>query len=152
MKVATIITEIDHEDLVNLFSTAIYGSNFFDIGYDEKDYYGTELESRNDCIEDKCAKLLLAGKAIFVFDAYAEDEDEFYGKFNHEWINGDDGIGMKYTINLENIKDGIQKCLEGENNWLRDCAKHLMYEPYALDLPEAEAILQKIVFGELIYG
>ena len=63
MKTRTIITEINHEDLVNLFSTATYGSSYFEVVKKKKDYYGTELEDENDCREDTWAKILFSGKA-----------------------------------------------------------------------------------------
>ena len=71
MKTKTIITEINHDDLVNLFSTATYGSSYFDVFKKKKDYYGTELEDENDCREDTWAKVLLSGKPVYVFDYYS---------------------------------------------------------------------------------
>ena len=148
MKTKTIITEITHDDLVNLFSTATYGSNYFDMAKKKKDYYGTELEDENDCREDTWAKILLSGKPVYVYDYYSEEES--YGDKPHKW--NEDKEAMRYTITLEDIKVGIQKCLDSDNDYLQKCARDLIDGGYDLDLPEAEAILQVIVFGELIYG
>ena len=153
MKTKTIITEITKDDLVNLFSTATYGSSFFDVVKKKKDYYGTELEDENDCCEDTWAKILLAGKPVYVLDYYSEGEA--YGKLPHEW---DEKRGatkccaMKYTVTLEDIKKGLQKAIDN-GGWDAKCAFDLINDDaYDLDLTEAENLLQIITFGEAIYG
>lgn len=148
MKTKTIITEINHDDLVNLLSTATYGSSYFDVVKKKKDYYGTELEDENDCREDALAKILLAGKPVYVLDYYSEEEA--YGNLPHEW---DEKRGaMKYTVTLEDIKNGLQKALDN-GGWDAECASDLINDnSYNLDLTEAENLLQIITFGETIYG
>ena len=47
------ITEITQEDLVNLFSTALYGSTYLDADYPKRDIY-----EEDDCYEDKLAKVV----------------------------------------------------------------------------------------------
>ena len=148
MKTKTIITEITHDDLVNLLSTATYGSSYFYVMKKKKDYYGTELEDENDCREDALAKILLAGKPVYVLDFYSEGVA--YGNLPHEW---DEKRGaMKYTVTLEDIKNGILKALA--NGCLdSDCAYDLINDDACdLDLTEAENLLQIITFGEAIYG
>ena len=148
MKTKTIITEINHDDLVNLFSTATYGSSFFDVVKKKKDYYGTELEDENDCCEDTWAKILLAGKPVYVLDYYSEECA--YGNLPHEW---DEKRGaMRYTVNLDDIKKGLQKALDN-GDWDAKCAFDLINDDACdLDLTEAENLLQIITFGEAIYG
>ena len=148
MKLTTTITDITKEDLVNLFSTAIYGSNYFDVVKKKKDYYGTELEDENDCREDTWAKVLLSGKPVYVFDYYSEEEA--YGKLPHEW---DEKRGaMKYTVTLDDIKKGIQKAIDN-GGYDAKCAFDLINDDSCdLDLTEAENLLQIIIFGEAIYG
>lgn len=148
MKTKTIITEIKQEDLVDFFSTAIFGSEFFDIKVPKNSYYGTELESEDDCREDKWAKVAMSGKPIYVYDYYSEEES--YGDKPHKWIASKEA--MRYTITLDDIKAGIQKCIDSDSDFLQECARDLINGGYDLDLPEAEAILQVITFGELIYG
>ena len=148
MKTKTIITEINHDDLVNLFSTATYGSSYFDVVKKKKDYYGTELEDENDCREDTWAKILLAGKPVYVLDYYSEEEA--YGNLPHEW-DAKRGA-MKYTVTLEDIKNGLQKALDN-GGWDAECALDLInVDSCNLDLTEAENLLQIITFGEAIYG
>lgn len=101
MKTKTIITDITHEDLVDLFSTATYGSNYLSLAFiNEDDYYGTKLEDSEDCWEDKFTKVLLDGGCIEVLDYYAEDEDDFNGDKPHRW----NGQCMAYTIGLQTSK------------------------------------------------
>ena len=45
----------------------------------------------------------------------------------------------------------IAKCLD-LGGWEAECARHLISEPEQMDITEAEAIMQVIVFGEVIYG
>jgi hypothetical protein len=148
MKLISTISEITHDDLVNLFSTATYGSNYFGVAKKKKDYYGTELEDANDCSEDTWAKILLSGKPVYVLDYYSEEES--YGKLPHEW---DEKRGaMKYTVTLEDIKKGLQKAIDN-GGWDAKCAFDLINDDSCdLDLTEAENLLQIITFGEAIYG
>lgn len=160
MKTETKITKIEHDDLVNLFATATYGSQFFDVVKKKSDYYGTELEDENDSREDTWAKVLLSGKPVYVLDYYSEECA--YGKLPHKWSAQNEA--MKYTVTLEDIKTGLQKCLDGtfdfndgckdaEAEYLRKCmADFVNDDAINLDQPEAEAILQVITFGGLIYG
>ena len=148
MKTKTIITEITHDDLVNLFSTATYGSDYFVVVKKKEDYYGTELEDENDCREDKWAKILLTGKPVYVLDYYSEKDA--YGNLPHKW---DKKRGaMRYTVTLDDIKEGLQEALDN-GGWDAKCAFDLINDDSCdLDLTEAENLLQIITFGEAIYG
>ena len=150
MKTKTTITEITHDDIVNLLSTGLYGSQFFGVDYSVEDYRKTPNPDEYDCIEDKCAKLLLNGKSIVIYDTYAEDEEDFHGKLYHSWDS--DNKTMDYTVTLSDIKKGIQKAIDN-GDWDAKCAFDLINdEAYNLDLPEAENLLQIITFGKAIYG
>lgn len=148
MKTKTIITEINHDDLVNLFSTATYGSQYFDVIKRKSDYYGTPLEDEYDDRETTWSKVLLAGKSVYVFDYYSEGEA--YGNLPHVW---DEKRGaMKYTVTLDDIKKGLEKAIDN-GGWDAECAFDLINEDSCdLDLTEAENLLQIITFGEAIYG
>ncbi len=150
MKIKTIISEITHNDLVNLFATAIYGSNIFDVKKKNADYYGTPLESEKDCREDTWAKVLLAGKTIYVYDYCAEDSEDFYGKLPHEWRSNTQA--MRYELTLDDIKKGMERALNSQS-YISTYVRDLMDdEAVNFDLTEAEGLLQYIVFGEEIYG
>ena len=67
MKTKITVTELDHEDLVNLLSTALYGSSWFEADYDNNIYKSLEIKE-GDCFEDKLADMLLAGHKITIID------------------------------------------------------------------------------------
>ena len=146
MKTKTIITELNQEDLVDLLCTASYGSNWLDCEANDRE--GVDIKEE-DCHEDILAKCLLAGKKITCYDYHAEGDT--YGV---------------YEISLDDIMAGLGKCADGtfrigygdgkgERAWLKECYAHFS-DPddgrMQMDLPEAEALMQVIMFGELIYG
>ena len=157
MKTKSIIQELTQEDLVNLLCTATFGSYWLECyAYDRE---GLEITDE-DCLEDVWAKALLAGKEIECIDHYCEDE--LYGP--HAVRIDEDGWGV-YRISLQDIIDGLQKCADGnfkadddeygerEKSWLRKCFNHFINnDSVEMDQPEAEALMQIIMFGELIYG
>lgn len=150
MKTKTIITEITHEDIVNLLSTGLYGSQFLGVDYSVGDYRKIPNPDEYDCIEDKCAKLLLNGKSIVIYDMYAEDEEDFHGELYHSWDS--DNETMDYTVKLSDIKKGIEKAIDN-GGWDAECAFDLINDDSCnLDLNEAENLLQIITFGKAIYG
>lgn len=150
METKTTITEINHEDLVDFFSTALYGSYMFGARYDSIEYHELKEANDDDCYEDKLARLLLAGKTIEIVDKYAEGADEYYGELPHVWNN--EGFEMVYTVSLEDIKNGLQACLDGDS-YISECAMNLVHADEGnLDLPQAERLLQMCVYGEIIYG
>lgn len=148
MKTTTKITDIAQDDLVDLLSTATYGSGYIDIAWVNKDEY-LKSKEEGDCREDIYAKMLLNGYKIEVRDYYAEDDEDFYGNLHHEWNEEDEC--MVYHVGIEDIVKGIAKCLD-LGGWTAQCANNLIKQNGAFDLYEAEAIMQVIVFGEEIYG
>ncbi len=129
MKTKTTITEITHDDIVNLLSTGLYGSQFLGVDYSIEDYRKIPNPDEYDCTEDKCAKLLLNGKSIVIYNET-----------------------MDYTITLSDIKKGLEKALDN-GGWDAKCAFDLINDDSCnLDLTEAENLLQIITFGEAIYG
>lgn len=145
MKIQTKVTDITHEDLVNLFSTATYQSNWLSISIPREDK--TTIH-KADCLEDMWAKVILEGKPLYMTDYYAEDSDDSYGKLPHEWVEG----YMRYTFTLEDIKKGISKALDSDD-YIAECIHHLADDDCCeFDNPQAEAIMQYIIFGEEIYG
>lgn len=153
MKAEIKITDITHDDLVNLFSTAEYGSQWLVLRASSA---ARKYKKEDDCHEDILSKALLNGLTIEAFDYYAEGE--VYGSLPHTHEDDDDDC-VHYTITLHDIEKGIAKCLSGDkewdkdtNNYLRKCAMNLIEDECVnLDQPEAEAIMQVIMFGELIY-
>lgn len=150
MKIKTKITNITHDDLVNLLSTAGYGSYWLGLNYDSMDFLQLEDHEKYNCVEDKMAALLLAGKSVELYDMYAEDADDFYGKLPHSWDEGNQT--MDYTVTLKDIVKGIEKALNN-GGWDAECAMHLINaDDGDLDQPQAENLIQWIIFGSSIYG
>ena len=147
MKTTTKISEINQEDLVNLLTTATYRSEWLSIGTPCGASDG--LLTEDDCREDAWAKVILAGKKLFFYDYYAEDENDFNGNLPHKWDKYNECI--RYEFTLEDIANGIAKCIDN-GGWELQCVYNLINNPQNLDLDEAEAIMQVIVFGEVIYG
>lgn len=151
MKTKTIVSNLTQEDIVNLLSTASYGSFWCALDYDPKDYDSLENKSEWDSIEDKMAKILLAGKSVGIADFYADDDKDFYGKLPHEWDS--EGESMNYTITLKDIEKGLAKAFDSSNGWVRECAhEYLEYEDSIdWDITMAETLMQVIIFGEQVY-
>ena len=148
MKVEVTIKEITKDDLVNLFSTGLTGSSFLGCDYDKKAYQSLPDASEDDCIEDKLAKLLLAGHSIELWDLEADSEDH-YGNLDSRYREAYQC--MAYKVTLEDIKKGLQNAATNE-----DTADYFMQlatdDAYDLDLTGGESLLQFIMFGEVIYG
>ena len=150
MRTTTTIEGVNLEDLVTLFATS-EGSSWLDIFAPVRT--GLHIEE-TDCREDVWAKALLAGHPIECTDYYAEGET--YGYLPSVVKDGDEAT---YTVTMQDVLDGLQKCADGtfkgdksEHDWLKDCFNDFRAGGFDLDLPEAEAIMQVIMFNELIYG
>ena len=148
MKVEVTIKEITKDDLVNLFSIGLTGSSFLGCDYDKKAYQSLSDASEDDCIEDKLAKLLLAGHSIELWDMEAEPADH-YGNLESHYrkVYG----CMAYKVTLEDIKKGLERIFR-EGGWGASYVMDLVEDNGGFDLDEAESVLQRIIFGQEIYG
>jgi len=157
MKTKTIITELTQEDLVNLLCTATYGSNWLEIHRTTDK--GVKWDG-DECLEDTWAKCLLAGNPIECTDHYAEGDH--YGELPYKVNDDEDGIEeVTYTLTLQDIINGLQKCTDGTfidadndnaGNYLLSCFNTFKEDDGGMDNPQADALMQIILFGELIYG
>ena len=157
MKTKTTITELTHDDLVNLFSTALTGSSYLVADYDESTEY-----DEDDCFEDILANILLHGGSIKVTDYYADGC--VYGSLPHEYVDNDDEGEVVYVLTLDDIKRGLQHALDGTFKLNRGYEIHerriarkafesfVDKESYDFDLSYADTLLQIILFDEIIYG
>lgn len=154
MKTKTTITEITHEDLVNLLSTATYGSDWLTCTITKATREKLAIEI-TDCREDVWAKALLSGFPIYLTDHQAEGET--YG--DKGTVNDDDEDSAVYRITLDDIKDGLRSALDGdfepgdedEVELAARCVLHLRDESSEFDYTEAEILAQIIMFGTIIY-
>jgi hypothetical protein len=153
------IIDITHEDLVNLFSTALYGSSYLSAEYDKNFYNSIPKDKKEgDCFEDHIADVLLNGGEIYIYDAYSEGE--VYSK-NGELIKEEYGGEeyAQYTLTLTDIIEGLQRAANGtyktnnDTKFIRQCFNEFAEDNcYDLDLTDADALMQVITFNELIYG
>ena len=149
MKTKVQILELSHDDIVELLSTACYGSYVFTFTYDRDKYVGDCDFKANDCAEDVAAKILFAGGDICIIDRYAEDADEHYGNLTAHYDDGE----MIYSVNYGDIIRGLNAAANYETSWVRKCFNSFLnYEEGDFDQLRAETLLQVIVFGEHIYG
>lgn len=139
MKTNTTILEITHDDLVNLFSTGLYGSNYLDADYDN--YDGLK---DCECWEDKLAKSVLDGRAIKFIDRCAEGE--VYGNLPHEIFEEDE---VTYKVTLEDIKRGLAKAADNYSWAFRAFADE---DSPDWDYIAGDVLLQMIIFDDIIYG
>ena len=151
MKIKVTITEISYYDLTYLISTAFIYSTFLVANYDSTEYkLPPNTDENNDYTVDRMAKLLLAGKSVEFCDKYAEDSSDSHGKLPHKY-DSDYGT-MDYTVTLKDIKKGLQKALN-KGGYSAECAVNLINADGGnLDQPQAEKLVQYIMFGESIYG
>ena len=138
MKTKITVTEFTHDELVDLLSTALYGSSWFEADYDNDKYKLIE-NKEGDCFEDKLADMLLAGHKITLIDNYAEGES--YSKkcvgFNRD-ESANYEISLKDILKTASTKSGfklVEEVLDGDGDyWTGD------------------AFLQRVVFGKEVYG
>lgn len=138
MKTKITVTEINHEELVDLLSTALEGSNWFGASYD-KTLYESIQETHGYCLEDKLADMLLSGHHITITD-YEADGESYSSKCTKITADGDAvyKVGLDDFLKVASTKKGFQllsDVLDGTGDYYT-----------------ADAFLQRVVFGEEIYG
>lgn len=163
MKTKITITELSHNDLVDLFSTALYGSSYLSADYTIEDRKSVDV-SDDDCYEDIIAKILLSGKSIEVTDNYAEGCS--YGSLPYRFQDkDDDDSSVIYRVTLDNIIRGLEKASDGTFNagndeWTERTKKsaRVSFDSFMdedrcdFDLVRADILMQIILFDEIIYG
>ena len=147
MKVTIEKSDFTHEVLVDLFSTALYGNPSFGCYYDSFEYHDKCKVDESDCYEDKIAKLLLAGCSIEIADEYAEDEKDVYGDKKATWST--EYEIMMYPITLDDIVEGLNKAA---NDGQVQRVESLLNLDGDIDMIDADALMQYIVYGDIIYG
>lgn len=152
MKTKITVTELSHEDLVDILSIALYGCDYLRTDYDRKVWESIPEENKSgDCFEDHLADMLLNGKTIEITDI--ESDGELYKvrgvpckvvkEMNNYNPNETYGVSV-YTLNLKAI--------------LRACSSPRGYELVTKvlsgegDYFTANNLLQITLFGEEIYG
>lgn len=141
METKITVMSMEHNDLVDLLSTALYGSTWFGADYDHA-IYNSLTETQGQCFEDALADMLLAGHKITITDYEAEGEkysDKFV-KFTGagEYKNAVYEVGLQDFLDVASTQKGfrlLEDVLSGDG-----------------DFYTADAFLQRVVFGEEVYG
>lgn len=130
------IDNISKETLVDLFSTATYGSDWLYIttlvsegNLDDK-FSEEYLENR--CREEKWADRLLNGGHIVCKDCYDIDEDD---------------LPKRYIIDLDSLKTSLK--LARDKEAVRDWSDFVLEED---DYFTCNNLMQVVMFDEVIYG
>lgn len=124
--------EVDVDDLVNLFSSALTGSGW--CGVDNSGDEWDAPEYADDCIEETMAKMLLAGKPIRFYDV--EDPDE-------RWTIPADG----WTLAVDMLDNGTNVFLTKYPHLFRQ-----VIHDGCLDGETGDALFQCILLGDIVYG
>lgn len=139
MKTEIKVVSLNHDELVDLLSTALDGSSWFDASYDRK-IYDTLTNTKGKCFEDKLADMLLAGHKITIVDMEAEGvshSNKCVG-FEKESECAIYEVKLEDFLKVASTTTGyklINEVLSGEGDYWT-----------------ADSFLQKVVFGEEIYG
>ena len=164
--------EITHDDLVNLFSTALFGDYTFDVYVDEQNK-PLKKKGEGDCYEDYLANVLKNGGYICVavneeadnspkrvdnvsnvlrIEEYREENRRLYPGHPVETI-----YTPVYHVDMARVEQAFKEILShkttGNDN--DDC----LYKNYQAtfvdedgDFYDAWNIFQYIVFGDVVYG
>lgn len=144
MKTRITVTELSHEDLVDILSTALYGCDYLSPDYNRNIWDQIpEDKKEGHCYEDHLADMLLNGHYIAIADVYAEGQ--IYGKRKHRMPASVDEEGdVTYYLTLEDLLWAcstprgyklVTETLSGEGDYFT-----------------ANNLLQIALFGEEIYG
>ena len=138
MKTKITVTAMEHDELVDLLSTALYDSSWFGADYD-RDTYNKLEKTNGECFEDKLADMLLSGHQITITD-YEADGESYSSKCTKITVDGDAvyKVGLEDFLKVASTKTGFQllsEVLDGTGDYYT-----------------ADAFLQRVVFGEEIYG
>ena len=142
----TTITEIKHDELVDMLSTMLYGNCNFIV--DNTDFREEYLNPSDYTLEDKMASILLHGGEVLIGDTNSEGEDEHYGNLRYIFK---DGI-VYYRVTLQDIKEGLARCADSSDKHICAAAISFMEDDGQADMWDGDNILQLLLYGEVVYG
>lgn len=132
------IDNISKETLVDLFSTATYGSNWLEITTLKAerclDDNLTEEYLQSRCCEERWADRLLNGGHIVCYDYYAAEDNE-------------EGNPARYQVDLNTLKERLK--LARDKEAVRDWCDFVLEND---DYYTCNNLMQVVMFGEVIYG
>ena len=139
MKTEIKVTAMSHDELVDLLSTALYDSQWFVASYDREIYESLACVT-GECFEDKLADMLLAGHNITIIDIEADGEkhSDKCVRFEGQYDDAIYEVGLNDFLEVASTPKGyklINEVLSGEGDYYT-----------------ADSFLQRVVFGEEVYG
>lgn len=118
--------ELNKDNLVDIFSTATYGSDWLAIKRPKR--FNHLIKPESDCIEEKWVDVLLGGGMVAAF-IYEDDEEPARKEFS-----------------LEDMEVGLKKFMEERPQDYAD----LVSEDG--DYYTASNLMQYVLFGEVVFG
>ena len=167
MKYDIVSLQLEHEDLVTLFSTALYGDSTFSHWVPEK-FEALKTQGEGDCIEDHYANVLMNGGYICIADMEAAGETEEdcdnnsdilkveeYEEFNG--FMGNTFVAPVYHLNLERINQAITEIMAKKttgkySSGLQKSLMAVLDPDDGGDYYDAWNVLQYFIFGDVVYG
>lgn len=152
MKVTIKVTELNHEELVDILSTALYGCDYLRVDYDRNFWKAIPEDKRvGDCFEDHLADVLLNGGSIELTDL--ESDGELYKvrgvpcKVVKEMSDYNPNEVYEVSVYQVNLKAILRAC--STERGYRLLTETLSGEG---DYFTANNLLQIAMFGEEVYG
>ena len=142
------VKSMEQEDLVDFLSTALYDNGNYRTEYNVGCYNSVCKVDEEDCFEEKCAKVLLAGGDISFADMLSEDSSCKYGD-NPNAFWSEQARAVIYPIKYDDIIKGLNKAVE--EGYASEVLA-LADKDADFDALEADCLLQFILFGEVVYG
>lgn len=153
------VKSLTQQDLTDLLCTAISDRIQYLYLHNPKQHYEAYCKvDPEDCLEDRCAKVLLSGGKIRITD-YDADGVGYTGNGVPFKIGNEDQV--TYTVGLKHIISGLEKAANGdfvpcgidnEEEVVRKAFDDLAKgDDGELDDLEADLLMQFILFGEIIY-
>ena len=142
------VKSMKQEDLVDFLSTALYGNGNYRTEYNTGCYNSVCKVDEDDCFEEKCAKVLLAGGDISIADMLSEDSACKYGD-NPNAFWSEQAKAVVYPIKYDDIIKGLNKA--AANGYAMEVLA-LADGEGDFDALDADSLLQFVLYGELIYG
>lgn len=147
LKVTATEVEFNHDDLVNIFSGCVDGSNYIylvhEYNFNLWKHIPEDKRTANPCIEDKLADLILYGEPIIVGNAYADDAEDELSEELKGWYDEELGMMLYHVSYGDFVRAG--KTEEGVALLQEFLAEND-------DAITCENFMQLVVFGELVYG
>lgn len=154
--------QFNKDQLVNIFSTALYGNNALgadcgvQVNPNSKFYEAIDPDDQDeDTLEDSLSQHLLNGGTLILWDLYAEEDDDVQGKYADTAFWDEELDWMGYPVTYEEMMRRINKVLADGGDDAQFCAKlvaKVESEDVSFDLWDGWNLVQYIMFGELIYG